>query len=42
MKIALEEQNDLLESAKNQYTLESLIKTLQELSQARISYFFGG
>ena len=42
MKIALEEQNDLLESAKNQYSLELLNKSLQELSLNRISYFFGG
>ncbi len=41
MKIALEEQNDLLESAKNQYSLELLNKSLQELSLNRISYFFG-
>ena len=39
MKIALEEQNDLLESAKNQYSLELLNKSLQELSLNRISYF---
>ena len=42
MKIALEEQNDLLESAKNQYSLELLNKSLQELSLNRILYFFGG
>jgi hypothetical protein len=42
MKIALEEQNDLLDSAKNQYSLELLNKSLQELSLNRISYFFGG
>jgi hypothetical protein len=42
MKIALEEQNDLLESVKNQYSLELLNKSLQELSLNRISYFFGG
>jgi hypothetical protein len=30
MKIALEEQNDLLESAKNQYSFELLNKSLQE------------
>ena len=42
MKIALEEQNYLLESAKNQYSLELLNKSLQELSLNRISYFFGG